>query len=77
MQGQLIVENMPLSKVLTELDQNSRTKIIFKTDQLEKIQVNAVLPLDQTENALKLLNSVFPQLKIYQITPYLTVVTTQ
>lgn len=77
MQGQLIVENMPLSKVLTELDQNSRTKIIFKKDQLEKIQVNAVLPLDHTENALKLLNSVFPQLKIYQITPYLTVVTTQ
>jgi transmembrane sensor len=35
------------------------------------------VPLDQTENALKLLNSVFPQLKIYQITPYLTVVTTQ
>lgn len=75
-QQQLIVENMPLSKVLAELDQNSQAKIIFKSDQLEKIRVNAVLPLDHTENALKLLNSVFPQLKIYQITPYLIVVTT-
>ncbi|MCX5466332.1 FecR family protein [Acinetobacter nematophilus] len=75
-QRQLIVENMPLSKVLAELDQNSQAKIIFKSDQLEKIQVNAVLPLDHTDNALKLLNSVFPQLRMYRITPYLTVVTT-
>lgn len=73
---QLIVENMPLLKVLAELDQNSQAKIILKSDQLEKIRINAVLPLDHTENALKLLNSVFPQLKINQITPYLIVVTT-
>lgn len=75
MQHHLIVENMPLSKVLIELNQNSQSKIIFKPEQFEQIQVNAVLPLDHTQNALKLLSSVFPQLKIYQITPYLTVVT--
>lgn len=76
-QHQLIVENMPLSKVLAELDQNSRGKIIFKHAELDQIQVNAVLPLEQPENALKLLNRVFPQLKLYHITPYLTVVTVQ
>lgn len=74
-QQNLIVENMSLSKVLTELNKNSKEKIIFNTESLEKIKVNAVLPLDDTGNALQLLSSVFPQLKVYLITPYFTVVT--
>ncbi len=74
-QRNLIVENMPLPKVLSELNRSSQGKIIFNPATLEHIKVNAVLPLDHTENALQLLNSVFPQLDVYHITPYLTVVT--
>jgi len=76
-QRHLIVENMSLSKVLNELNRNSKEKIIFNADKLEQIKVNAVLPLDHTESALQLLSSVFPQLNVYQITPYFTVVTLQ
>ncbi|EEH67656.1 MULTISPECIES: FecR family protein [Acinetobacter] len=73
---QLMVEDLPLNQVLKALDQNYKGKIIFNDSALNKIQVNAVLPLDQTQDALKLLGAVFPQLKIYQITPYVIFVTT-
>ncbi|MCH7336375.1 FecR domain-containing protein [Acinetobacter sp. NIPH 2699] len=74
---QLMVENLPLNQVLKELDQNYKGKIIFNDSALRDIQVNAVLPLDQTQDALKLLASAFPKLKIYQITPYLVIVTSK
>lgn len=71
---QLMVEDLPLDQVLKELDQNYKGKIMFNAEALHKIQVNAVLPLNQTQDALKLLATVFPNLKVYQITPYLLVV---
>ncbi|QHH95327.1 iron ABC transporter permease [Acinetobacter gyllenbergii] len=71
---QLMVEDLPLDQVLKELDQNYKGKILFNAEALSKIQVNAVLPLDQTQEALKLLSTVFPKLKVYQITPYLIVI---
>lgn len=72
---QLMVENLPLDQVLRELDQNYKGKILFSAEALHTIQVNAVLPLDQTQDALKLLATVFPNLKVYQVTPYLIVIT--
>ncbi|WP_353171435.1 FecR family protein [Acinetobacter rudis] len=74
-QRHLIVENMSLDNVLAELDRSSQSKIVFSGRGLDKIKVNAVLPLDNTENALQLLTSVFPELNVYQVTPYLTIVT--
>ncbi|MFI8033009.1 FecR family protein [Acinetobacter sp. ABJ_C3_5] len=74
---QLMVENLPLDQVLKQLDQNYKGKILFNSSALHKIQVNAVLPLDQTQDSLKLLASVFPEIEVYQITPYLVVVTTK
>lgn len=71
---QLMVEDLPLDQVLKELDQNYKGKILFNAEALSKIQVNAVLPLDQTHESLKLLSTVFPKLKVYQITPYLIVI---
>ncbi|SPL72584.1 FecR family protein [Acinetobacter stercoris] len=68
---QLLVENEPLSDVLQELNNNYQGMIIFNRKQLEQIRVNAVLPLDQPDDALRLLNSVFPDLKVYKITPYI------
>ncbi|WP_436897549.1 FecR family protein [Acinetobacter gyllenbergii] len=71
---QLMVEDLPLDQVLKELDQNYKGKILFNAETLQDIQVNAVLPLDQTQDALKLLATVFPNLNVYQITPYLIVI---
>lgn len=72
---QLMVENLPLDQVLQELDQNYKGKILFNAEALNTLQVSAVLPLDQTQDALKLLATVFPNLKVYQVTPYLIVIT--
>jgi len=58
---QLMVENLPLDQVLKQLDQNYKGKILFNSAALHKIQVNAV----------------FPEIEMYQITPYLVVVTTK
>ncbi|TVT79621.1 FecR family protein [Acinetobacter colistiniresistens] len=74
---QLMVEDLPLDQVLKELDQNYKGKILFNAEALSHIQVNAVLPLDQTQDALKLLATVFPNLKIYQITPYIIVISSK
>ncbi|EOR07671.1 FecR domain-containing protein [Acinetobacter sp. ANC 3926] len=71
---QLMVEDLALDQVLKELDQNYKGKIIFNAEALNKIHVNAVLPLDQTQDALKLLATVFPNLNVYQVTPYLIVI---
>ena len=71
---QLMVEDLSLDQVLKELDQNYKGKILFNAEALQDIQVNAVLPLDKTQDALKLLTTVFPNLKVYQITPYLIVI---
>jgi transmembrane sensor len=73
-QHRLIFENQSLAQVLDELDQYSQGKILYRSAQLDQIKVNAVLPLDQPDHALQLLNSAFPQLKIYQATPYLHIV---
>ncbi len=51
---QLMVENLPLNQVLQELDRNYKGKIIFNDAALQHVQVNAVLPLDQTTESLKL-----------------------
>ncbi|MBK0062495.1 MULTISPECIES: FecR family protein [unclassified Acinetobacter] len=71
---QLMVENLPLNQVLHELDKNYKGKIIFNDLDLQQVRVNAVLPLDQTQESLKLLVTVFPNLKIKQITPYVIIV---
>lgn len=71
----LIVENMPLEDVLAQLNQNYTGTIIYNSSALRQIQVSAVLPLDQTDHALKLLTTAFPELQVYQFSPYVKVVT--
>ncbi|HAV3158569.1 TPA: hypothetical protein JH963_002764 [Acinetobacter baumannii] len=64
----------PESKEYRELDRNYKGKIIFNDAALQHVRVNAVLPLDQTTESLKLLATVFPDLKIKQITPFVVMV---
>ncbi|KAA8730882.1 iron ABC transporter permease [Acinetobacter qingfengensis] len=69
-QHQIVSENLPLNMVLSELNQNYRGKIFYSQD-LQDIRVNAVLPLDNTDEALALLAAAFPEIKIVRISPYL------
>lgn len=54
-QHQLVVENRELIEVLDILNQNYKGKIFYQAQDLEDVQVNAVLSLDQTSDSLNLL----------------------
>lgn len=67
----LLVDDMPLTDILTELDRYQKGRILFNRKQLESLQISAVLPLDKPDQALELLLAKFPQLQIRVVTPYL------
>lgn len=67
----LLVDSMPLTDILTELDRYQKGRILFNRKQLESLQISAVLPLDKPDQALDLLLAKFPQLQIRVISPYL------
>ncbi|WDS36594.1 FecR domain-containing protein [Pseudoxanthomonas sp.] len=68
---QLVVEDRPLTEVLDVLDRYRPGHISYDRDTLAGLRVNAVLPLDDTDRALQLLASNFPQLRVRTLTPYL------
>lgn len=71
---QLVVNQRPLPAVLDELGRHRRGHILYDRAQLEGIVVSAVLPLDDTDRALQLLRTTFPQLRLRAVTPYLLLV---
>lgn len=70
---EIVFENSPLDQVLQQLNKNYHGKIFYSHD-MKDIYVNAVLPLDKTEEALKLLLTALPDIKVVQITPYIVYV---
>ena len=71
---QLVVDNQPLSNVLEQLGRQRPGRIVFNRAALDGIRVSAVLPLDDTDRALHLLLTNFPQLRIRTVSRYLVLV---
>ena len=71
---QLVVQERPMSEVLDALSRYRRGAIHYDRAQLAELKVSAVLPLDDTERALQLLQDGFPALRIRTLTPYLVLV---
>lgn len=71
---QLVVDNQPLSNVLDQLGRQRPGRIVFNHAALDGIRVSAVLPLDDTDRALSLLLTNFPQLRIRTVSRYLVLV---
>lgn len=70
---QLVVENQPVSQVLDEIARHRRGYIQFDRTALAHLRVSAVLPLDDTDQALQLIADTLP-LNIKTYTPWLIVV---
>lgn len=73
----LMVEGVPLANVLRELDRYRKGKLVFNDSALAGLTVSAVLPLDDTDKALSLLQARYPQLALYSLSPYLTYLSTE
>lgn len=71
---QLVVDDRPLPEVLDELARHRPGQLRYDRAQLEHIRVAAVLPLDDTDQALQLLLDNFPQLRVRMLTRYLVMV---
>jgi transmembrane sensor len=71
---QLVVTDQPLADVLDALSRHRPGKILYDRRQIADLRVTAVLPLDDTDRALRLLHSSFPTLRLRTLTPYLVMV---
>lgn len=71
---QLVVDDRPLPEVLDELARHRPGQLRYDRAQLQAIRVAAVLPLDDTDEALQLLLDNFPQLRVRMLTRYLVMV---
>ncbi|UOD28900.1 FecR domain-containing protein [Massilia violaceinigra] len=71
---QLAVADRPLAEVLAQLQRHRSGRIEFDPATVAGIRVSAVLPLDDSDGALTLLQASFPQLRIRTITPWLVLV---
>jgi transmembrane sensor len=71
---QLVVQGSPLPDVLDELARHRPGLIHFDRAALAGIRVSAVLPLDDTDRALRLLADSFPALRMRSLTRYLVMV---
>ncbi|WP_308924542.1 FecR domain-containing protein [Janthinobacterium sp. J1-1] len=71
---QLVVDDRPLPEVLDELARHRPGQLRYDRAQLAHIRVAAVLPLDDTDQALQLLLDNFPQLRVRMLTRYLVMV---
>ncbi|NHZ91836.1 DUF4880 domain-containing protein [Massilia sp. CCM 8733] len=74
---QLVVSDRPLAEVLAQLNRHRGGRIAYDPAQLAGIRVSAVLPLDDTDRALRLLQESFPQLRMRSVTPWLVLVDTK
>ena len=57
---QLVVHDRPLAEVLDELSRYRRGYISYAPEDIATLRVSAVLPLDDTDKALQLLQSTLP-----------------
>lgn len=73
-QHQLVVNNRPLPEVLDQLARHRPGRIQYDRAQIEHIRVSGVLPLDDTERALQLLLTNFPQLRVRLFTAQLVLI---
>jgi transmembrane sensor len=60
----LVAQDRPLSEVLDELARHRPGLIRYQPAALRGLRVTAVLPLDDTDRALRLLATSFPQLEV-------------
>lgn len=64
------VVDMPLTQVLEELGRHRAGRLGYDASALAALRVSAVLPLDDTDRALALLQASFPQLKVHRVTAW-------
>ena len=67
---QLLVQDKPLAEVLDEINRHRSGHIFYDANQVKGLRVSAVLPLNDTEQALLLLMANYPQLKMRTLTSY-------
>ncbi len=70
---QLVVENRPLPQVLDEIARHRSGHLQFDRAALQNLRVSAVIPLDDSDQALQLLAQTLP-IKVRNFTPWLIVV---
>lgn len=68
---QLIARGQPLPELLDALNRHRPGWIGYDRGQIADVRVFAVLPLDDTEQALQLLANALPAVRVLQLTPYL------
>lgn len=68
---QLIARGQPLPELLDALNRHRPGWIGYDRKQIADVRVFAVLPLDDTEQALQLLANALPAVRVRQLTPYL------
>lgn len=63
-QHQLVLVDRPLSEVLAQLARHRPGGIHYDAREIESLRVSAVLPLDRPDEALQLLQTSFPELRL-------------
>ncbi len=71
---QLVVRGWPVADVLRELARYHPAYFYIDETTLPAISVSAVLPLDKPDEALQLLTSSFPAIRVRTLTPWLVLV---
>lgn len=61
---QLVLNDRPLPEVLAQLARHRPGGIRFDAEELRALRVSAVLPLDKPDEALQLLSTIFPELRL-------------
>jgi len=61
---QLVLDNRPLPEVLEQLARHRPGGIHYDSRQLEPLRVSGVLPLDKPDEALRLLQTSFPEMRL-------------
>ncbi|WP_029718476.1 FecR family protein [Rubrivivax benzoatilyticus] len=70
----LVADDLPLAEVLDVLARHRRGLVRYDRDAIAGIRVSAVLPLDDTDRALQLLQNSFPQLRVRLLSRWLVLV---
>jgi len=73
---QLVVENRPLPEVLDEIARHRSGRVQFDRHALQGLRVSAVIPLDNSDQALQLLAQTLP-IQVQAYSPWLIVVSPQ
>ncbi|WP_420225618.1 FecR family protein [Pigmentiphaga litoralis] len=76
-QRRLIATDLPLTEVLDTLARFHTGRLVYDRAAMTHLRVNAVLPLDDTAQALRLLQSSFPMLRVRTMTPWWVHIGTQ